>query len=683
MTAGVVGAQYQLEVSSTSDFSNSAGGDYYFRSAALTTLTLQLPVGAELFDRSAFYWRIKVSTDAGATFLPATPPTRTFKVTSPAPAAPVLVSPITGFVSFANTVALDWNATVTVAGGPFTYEVDIATNATFTTGKQTLSAGTNTDDVTPTLAVGTYFWRVRAINALNVPGPNSLVRSFSVRAAAQPVLNLPADGATVTNAKQPLSWLAYAGAKRYELEYSQTSDFSGGVTTVTVNAPAVSGIPTASLKQSTWYWRVRAYDALVGGTASPDSAIRSLVVNIQNLPANNAIVTLVGAATNANITFSWIVVPGVTNYTLRYASDSAFTTDVQTVPVTTLSTAVPLPAGIYYWQVQAVQNGANGDPGFPPIPLISRKLTITPTAPVAPVLSTLPNNNVTSDNTPTFTWLASAAPSGLPFTYEIQVDTANTFPLPLIYGNTGISTLTDTVSPALADGVYYWRVRTINNLGIAGPFSLVFKFTVDTTAPTAPPTPTAPINGVTVTTPIPTLTWVATAGMGFVKYDISISNTNPPSNTPTAANLTVLSYKPASLLLVTTYYWKVRGYDAAGNVSAWSTVQTFKVGSATGAAPIPNRFTTSTPTLTWGPVSWAQSSGSYRIEVTNNTAFTGTPLYSATLPPIAGNVPQTATVSPALADGTYYWRVRACYDAAATNCGAWSGTGVFTVETAS
>jgi hypothetical protein len=352
---------------------------------------------------------------------------------------------------------------------------------------------------------------------------------------------------------------------------------------------------------------------------------------------------------------------------------------VQTVPVTTLNTAVPLPAGIYYWQVQAI----GVDPSFPPAPLISRKLTITPAAPVAPVLSTLPNNNVTSDNTPTFTWLASAAPSGSPFTYEIQVDTANAFPLPLIYGNTGISTLTDTVSPALADGVYYWRVRTINNLGIAGPFSLVFKFTVDTTAPTAPPTPTAPINGVTVTTPIPTLTWVATAGMGFVKYDISISNTNPPSNTPTAANLTVLSYKPASLLLVTTYYWKVRGYDAAGNVSAWSTVQTFKVGSATGAAPIPNRFTTSTPTLTWGPVSWAQSSGSYRIEVTNNTAFTGTPLYSATLPPIAGNVPQTATVSPALADGTYYWRVRACYDAAATNCGAWSGTGVFTVETAS
>lgn len=92
------------------------------------------------------------------------------------------------------------------------------------------------------------------------------------------------------------------------------------------------------------------------------------------------------------------------------------------------------------------------------------------------------------------------------------------------------------------------------------------------------------------------------------------------------------------------------------------------------AAPPPNGapsldyYTTGTPTLTWGQVTWAVG---YEIEVARNANFADI-VYAH-----VGGVPEI-TLPFALEDGVYYWRVRAVD--ASNNVGTWSAIMAFTVD---
>ena len=74
--------------------------------------------------------------------------------------------------------------------------------------------------------------------------------------------------------------------------------------------------------------------------------------------------------------------------------------------------------------------------------------------------------------------------------------------------------------------------------------------------------------------------------------------------------------------------------------------------SAANAAPSLNYFTTSTPTLSWGRVSHAIA---YEIRVNNERSF-ATPLVFWQI--VDGSTFEV-TITPALPDGLYFWRVRA------------------------
>jgi hypothetical protein len=137
--------------------------------------------------------------------------------------------------------------------------------------------------------------------------------------------------------------------------------------------------------------------------------------------------------------------------------------------------------------------------------------------------------------------------------------------------------------------------------------------------------------------------------------------------------VTTTSYVPSSPLLYTTYYWRVRALDAAGNISAWSAVRSVQIVSPLTAVPLLNRFATSTPTLTWGPISWTYPGGHYQVQVDDSVYFTS-PEYQNTN--IATGT-QSVVIDP-LRNGTWYWRVRACTATGA--CGTWSTTGTFTIE---
>ncbi len=76
-------------------------------------------------------------------------------------------------------------------------------------------------------------------------------------------------------------------------------------------------------------------------------------------------------------------------------------------------------------------------------------------------LSTPMNGATGVGTTPTLTWAVSLYATS----YTVEVSTSNTFPLPLA-ASTTVATTSWTVTPALAAGTYFWRVRATDVYGI-------------------------------------------------------------------------------------------------------------------------------------------------------------------------------------------------------------------------
>lgn len=90
----------------------------------------------------------------------------------------------------------------------------------------------------------------------------------------------------------------------------------------------------------------------------------------------------------------------------------------------------------------------------------------------------------TNDTTPTFTWTADA----LAATYDLVISKNADLSAPDLTV-TGITAATNTLTagqtlPASAGQLYYWSVRPVDAIGVAGAYAAASSFTLDTTAPT-------------------------------------------------------------------------------------------------------------------------------------------------------------------------------------------------------
>ncbi len=229
-----------------------------------------------------YYWRMQVQTASGWSNWT---PVYTFTVTPALPVAPMQTSPATASITNDNTPTLNWNS---VTNG-VTYQVQISTLNTFVTQEQTvvLDPGVLTYTATA-LPDGIHYWRVRAINYLNVPGAWSMVRSFTVDTLAQaiPAMSAPVNGATVQTTTPTMTVAAVTGSKYYQFQVDDANDFGSTsvdvtITTTTYAIPAAQALPFG-----TNYWRVRSIDA--AGNASGWSTPRSFVVTILYVPVNQA-----------------------------------------------------------------------------------------------------------------------------------------------------------------------------------------------------------------------------------------------------------------------------------------------------------------------------------------------------------------------------------------------------------
>jgi hypothetical protein len=219
------------------------------------------------------YWYVRAQDLAGNWSAWSAPFTIT--VVPPVPAAPAITAPVSGFITNNPTPTLAWNA-VTYAN---TYEIQIDTTYTFPAPLiQEVVGITGLSHVIDSLPDGKYYWHVRARNVNNAAGAWSAYRYFTIDTTGPnaPVLSQPQDNAPGIRIMPTFSWLASTTANAYQFQYDNETSFTNPVTYTSNILTVLSHKPSIDMSVGTWYWRVKARDAV--GNWGPWSAYRTLTI---------------------------------------------------------------------------------------------------------------------------------------------------------------------------------------------------------------------------------------------------------------------------------------------------------------------------------------------------------------------------------------------------------------------
>ena len=581
----------------------------------------------------------------------------------------------------------------TAVEGATSYRLQVSGDIGFTTTAVNIT--TPNTSYTPTNATvfpdGIWYWRVR-VEAPAPIGEYSSIWSFTKQWATEtnkPILNEPADGATVDFYDSPLfSWRPVMGAAEYKLQiYSSaggwaTPDYSATTLTTTHQ-------PNEKLANGTYYWRVVPVDG--GGHEGTPSEEWSFVsaYNPEDLallePENNFEITFTP-------TFKWTAVRGAQYYRLQYSTDPSFSESVTQVDTrnTSYTPTVTLPNDVnYYWRVR-VHSGDSISDWTPFWTFIKRWY-------IQPILLT-PTNNYQHQRFPVFSW--TPVPGASYYKVEISLNpgfspiydsgnTANTFFTPNKYNG--------------ALNTYYWRVTPYDGSGKPGVTSNTSSYRSynDSVAPSQvyplfyyPPNPSLnPHEDRTVALPV--FIWnrfsvpSGSAEQGDIfadAYRLQVStdptfasivwtvNTENPTATPTTDN-------PFTPLAETDYFWRVQPLIGESESGEWSQIWKARFDLSMGLTPesLPVlirptngfEFAESTPLLEWFPISGAAG---YEVQISDDDTFStiidsasvSNPLYAPTI----------SLAQRSLGDvdfGIYYWRVRGLPD------GVWSETRRFQI----
>lgn len=337
---------------------------------------------ADLPDNTRYWWRARASGKASdGTVMNSEWLNSDFRVNlyNDPPDNFNLISPLAGSEVASLTPELVLANTSDKDGDPITYAFDLYSDAGLTTrigGAGALPPGTDgttrwTVDV-PLVNHSTYYWRASAKDSWGAT-TDSLSRSFVVNtgntAPTLPVLQLPADGATIVDSTTDLvaanSSDAESDPLTYVFELDTDSSFSSANHQLSAALPAgTDGTTrwTASglMENQHYFWRVNVSD----GRATTQSAVATFFKNAINEAPPVPVVSNPGdgswvATQQPVFDVNPVLDPEGEAVTYRFEvySDAALGTQVATGTATTGTSWTPAAAltdkTTYYWRVRA------------------------------------------------------------------------------------------------------------------------------------------------------------------------------------------------------------------------------------------------------------------------------------------------------------------------------------------
>lgn len=621
-----------------------------------------------LTNNTTYSWRI-IAKKAGEA--DKTSSTFTF---STVPPAPTLTSPANYAVGVTVLPTLSWSGVGT------SYDFEIDNNSDFSSPVATQSSAATSYAFTPYVSTATivlsnstlYYWRVRQTNANGTSGWAS--REFTTVSAATPQINISVLGTTAYITWYPLP---YATGLKYDVYYSTASNMSGYSTAVsgtTGQYYSLSGLSAGT----TYYVQIVSYTGSGPYVYYTFSSVSSFTTG--GIPTIYPSYPTGGATAYSNpptvYYYSGSYFSGL-QYQVRYGTSSTDTTpadgEMDSGTNTALTsnlytTLATLTAGTtYYWQVRGYDPVGATYGAWSSIESFVMYSTV-PAAPIVPYPSYPIGGVTTYINPPTLYWYLGQYATGLEF--YVQWDDAADFATPL--GNSGwITNLYYTLTSSLADGTYYWRVKSrLAATLVESAYSTTESFVLsDPYSGATVPTPTYPIGGITVYTLSPTLGWYAYS-TSTLEFEIKVA---PYSNVDgngmlNHATVTTYTWQTASTLGISglsagaTYYWQVRSRLQAtpATVSAWSSVVSFA--TAAGALSIvpqiadivsPNHgqpINNTTALLSWKLQTQPESHLSYQVEYSKSEDFNNSVKVNGINEPFV-------KVENLDANSKYYWRI--------------------------
>ncbi len=478
---------------------------------------------------------------------------------------------------------------------------------------------------------------------------------------AQPVLQLPVDGAVNVTLNPTLQWDAVVGATDYRLQVATDNLFNSVV--YDQNLGNVTSQSVSLNVGTQYFWRV--LDD-VSNTFSGEFSFTTYYI-----PGNVTLLSPVDGSFNnpIGVTFTWNAATNADDYLVEVADDNGFTNIVYTNASVTDTTVFV--SGLnyytqYYWRVTAQNSFASGVPS-----------TASFTTVIAPPVLVAPVNGASNQSiVPLFDWNSVAGAA--PVTYTLQVAKNNTFTSGLIT----ISSLAldefqfGPPNYVLENGTtYYFRVFATDAHGNSG-YSVVRSFT---TVPEIIPVLGWPIGGSGAYNEPQLFSWYLNQYAPGTIYDFELSlNSDLTSPVIVVNNIngTTLSQSLAGLPGNTMLYWRVRSKVSPTIVSHYSAIDSFTIQTPGFVAlqPYPSHPTGGTviyntaPTLYWYLLA-AGAGLTYEVEYNTTGTMTGTPT-------VTGITNLYYALSGLSLGETYYWSVRS-YNG--LQYSAWSPVDSFTV----
>ncbi|WP_354576115.1 LamG-like jellyroll fold domain-containing protein [Frigoribacterium sp. UYMn621] len=581
--------------------------------------------------------------------------------------APSVVTGVTGTAA-GSSASVTWAAAsdnVAVTG----YSVYRGTTSGFTADSSSKVADTTSASYSdPTLAVGTYFYKVTATDAAGNMSAASAASAGVAIADSTPPTAPTAVTASVSGASVSLNWTASTddvGVTGYSVHRGNSADFTAGAANKIANVATTSYLDS-NLGAGTYYYRVVALDAASNASAASDVA--SAVVTDSTAPTAPSGVT--ATATGTSVAVEWTASTdnvGVAGYTVYRGTTSGFTADASSkiADASGTSYADTAPgAGTFFYQVTA-KDAAGNVSAASSSASVSIADTTAPTVPSG-LTATVAGSTVT------LSWTASTddvAVTG----YSVYRGASAGFTADAST-RIGGATSPSYVDSGLAVGTYYYRVVALDAASNASAASDVASAVVtDSTAPTAPSGVTATATGTSVA-----VEWTAsTDNVGVAGYTVYRGTTSgftadASSKIADASGTSYADTAPGA----GTFFYQVTAKDAAGNVSAASSSASVSIADTT-APTVPSGLTAtfagSTVTLSW-------TASTDDVAVTGYSVYRGASAgFTADASTRIGGATSPSYVDSGLAVGTYYYRVVALD--AASNASAASDSASVTVVT--